>query len=98
MKTLTEIRLLISGKTVEEIAQEHAAESVSNFVDSVYTPEIAQLQAQIDGQIMTWFYDYIPTTTNYPASEWTTGTEKEQHLGDLFYVVDNEESGGQAYR
>lgn len=90
--------LEISGKTVEEIAQEHAAESVSNFVDSVYTPEIAQLQAQIDGQIMTWFYDYIPTTTNYPASEWTTGTEKEQHLGDLFYVVDNEESGGQAYR
>ena len=90
--------LEITGKTVDEIAAEQAEEAMSNFVDSVYTPDISQLQAQIDGQIMTWFYDYVPTTTNYPASEWTTDAEKDQHLGDLFYVVDNAESGGQAYR
>lgn len=90
--------LEITGKTVDEIAAEQAEEAMSNFVDSVYTPDISQLQAQIDGQIMTWFYDYIPATTNYPASEWTTDADKDQHLGDLFYVVDNTESGGQAYR
>ena len=90
--------LEITGKTVDEIASEHAEEAMSNFVDSVYTSDINALQAQIDGQIMTWFYDYIPTATNYPASEWITETEKEQHLGDLFYIVDNSESGGQAYR
>ena len=40
----------------------------------------------------------MPTTENTPANSWTTESEKDKHLGDLFYVVDNEEYGGQAYR
>ena len=84
----------LQGQSISEIA----GEEVDNFVDSVYTPTIINLQEQIDGQIETWFYDYIPTTSNYPASEWKTDTEKDKHLGDLFYVVDNSEYGGQAYR
>lgn len=90
--------LKIVGKTVEEIANEESETVLNDFVDSVYTPTITNLQNQIDGQIETWFYNYIPTAENYPASEWTTDTEKDKHLGDLFYVVDNAEYGGQAYR
>ena len=90
--------LTITGKTVQEIASEESDNTLNNFVNSVYTPDIDNLQAQIDGQIETWFYNYVPTTSNYPASEWTTDTEKDKHLGDLFYIVDNEEYGGQAYR
>ena len=90
--------LTITGKTVEEIANEESETVLNGFVDSVYTPTITNLQNQIDGQIETWFYDHIPTAENYPASEWTTDTEKDKHLGDLFYVVDNTEYGGQAYR
>lgn len=90
--------LTITGKTVQEIASEESDNTLNNFVNSVYTPDIDNLQAQIDGQIETWFYDYVPTINNYPASEWTTDTEKDKHLGDLFYIVDNEEYGGQAYR
>ena len=90
--------LTITGKTVEEIANEESETVLNDFVDSVYTPTITNLQNQIDGQIETWFYNYIPTAENYPASEWTTDTEKDKHLGDLFYVVDNAEYGGQAYR
>lgn len=90
--------LTITGKTVEEIANEESETVLNDFVDSVYTPTITNLQNQIDGQIETWFYNYIPTAENYPASEWTTDTEKDKHLGDLFYVVDNTEYGGQAYR
>lgn len=90
--------LKITGKTVEEIASEQSDSAINDFVDAVYNPDIQNLQAQIDGQIETWFYDYLPATSNYPASEWTTDTEKDKHLGDLFYVVDNEEYGGQAYR
>lgn len=90
--------LTITGKTVEEIANEESETVLNDFVDSVYTPTITNLQNQIDGQIETWFYSYIPTAENYPASEWTTDTEKDKHLGDLFYVVDNAEYGGQAYR
>lgn len=86
--------LSIRGKTVEEIAQDN----LSDYVDAVFDPTVANLQAQIDGQIETWFYNYVPTTSNAPASQWTTDTEKEKHLGDLFYIVDNEEYGGQAYR
>ena len=90
--------LTITGKTVEEIANEESETVLNDFVGSVYTPTITNLQNQIDGQIETWFYSYIPTAENYPASEWTTDTEKDKHLGDLFYVVDNTEYGGQAYR
>lgn len=86
--------LSIRGKTVEEIAQDN----LSDYVNEVFDPAIDNLQAQIDGQIETWFYDYVPTTSNAPASQWATDTEKEKHLGDLFYIVDNEEYGGQAYR
>lgn len=86
--------LSIRGKTVEEIAQDN----LSDYVNEVFDPAIDNLQAQIDGQIETWFYDYVPTTSNAPASQWVTDTEKEKHLGDLFYIVDNEEYGGQAYR
>lgn len=84
----------LQGQSISDIAEQQ----VNDFVDTVYTPAIDNLQAQIDGQIETWFYDYIPTTTNYPASNWTTDTERDKHLGDLFYVVDNAEYGGQAYR
>lgn len=84
----------LKGKSISEIADEE----VNDFIDNVYSPAIANLQSQIDGQIETWFYNYVPTTSNAPASNWTTDSEKERHLGDLFYVVDNEEYGGQAYR
>lgn len=84
----------LRGRSIDEIAEQQ----LSDFVDAVYDPAISNLQSQIDGQIETWFYNYIPTTSNAPANQWTTDSEKDNHLGDLFYIVDNEEYGGQAYR
>ena len=84
----------LRGRSIDEIAEQQ----LSDFVDAVYDPTISNLQSQIDGQIETWFYNYIPTTSNAPANQWTTDSEKDNHLGDLFYIVDNEEYGGQAYR
>ena len=55
------------------------------------------LQGQIDGAIETWFENYEPTLLNKPAVDWTND-EKENHVGDLFYIIDNEEKGGQCYR
>lgn len=80
----------LSGKTIEQIADEQ----VNNFVSSVYDPKIAELQKQIDGQIETFYYDYEPSLNNEPASEWTTETERQKHEGDLFYW----KSKGYAYR
>lgn len=80
----------LKGKSVEEIAQEQ----VNNFVSSVYDPKIAELQKQIDGQIETWYYDYQPTLSNIPASNWKTESDRAKHEGDLFYW----KSKGYAYR
>jgi hypothetical protein len=46
--------------------------------------DIKGLQNQIDGKVESFFYDYDPTLTNIPASEWTTDELKEEHLNDTF--------------
>ena len=82
----------IGGKTMNtymgEAHAELAAYEASN--DAV----IADIQAQLDGAIDTFFYDYTPTLNNYPANEWTTEALKEQHQGDMFY----DKSTGNSYR
>jgi len=68
-------------------------ENLSAFSQTVLN-QIDNLQEQIDGNITSFFYDYEPTTSNIPASEWTTDEEKNNHLGDLFYW----QSTGYCYR
>ncbi len=55
---------------------------------------IDNIQSQIDGNITTWFYSGVPTLSNYPAGEWVTNEEKNNHLGDMYYDQDT----GYAYR
>ena len=66
---------------------------LTDFVEQT-TQDIDNLQDQIDGNITSWFYSGVPTLLNEPAVNWTTDTEKDQHLGDMYY--DNDE--GTAYR
>lgn len=84
----------LGSQTIPEIAEEKSENAVNDFVDAVYSPQIANLQAQIDGQIETYYYDYEPTLNNEPASKWTTEEERQAHEGDLFYW----KSKGYAYR
>lgn len=58
------------------------------------TSAMAELQTQIDGSIMTWFFPYPPTDTKEPTSKWTTTNVKNKHLGDLYYDTDT----GYCYR
>lgn len=92
--TLNATELTIKGKTPENVANAE----VEKFITEVYSPQIKVLQEQIDGQIEAFFGDYVPDGNNEPASTWTDDTTKKKHLGDLFYIVNNEEYGGQAYR
>lgn len=55
-----------------------------NYIDNVLPDTLDELRTQIDGQVENFFEDYDPTTTNYPASEWTTDELKEAHIGDTF--------------
>lgn len=54
------------------------------------------IMKQLDGKIDSYFYDYEPTISNYPASEWKTDEEKESHNGDLFFW--KQKGGGLCYR
>ena len=51
----------------------------------VTTKELEDLKNQVDGNITTWFSSGLPTLENYPASEWLTDEDKNNHLGDLYY-------------
>lgn len=41
-------------------------------------------QNQIDGVKETFYGEYSPTLTNYPANEWVTEKDKKRHEGDVF--------------
>lgn len=68
-------------------------ESLATFTNSV-NKSISGLQSQIDGQIETYYYDYVPTLDNAPASGWKDESEKAKHEGDLFFNKAN----GYSYR
>lgn len=79
-----------SNKNVETAINELSEANTANASDlakyiASTNAELENLQGQIDGSIMTWFYEYVPTNNNIPASEWTTVDAKNNHLGDLFY-------------
>lgn len=68
--------------------------TVTDFIENIYDPKIADIQNQIDGKLDTYYYDYEPKNTNPPASSWTTAVEKQKHNGDLFFW----KSKGYTYR
>ena len=55
---------------------------------------MGDLQNQVDGNITSWFYEGVPTTSNAPAKDWTTDEQKKEHIGDLYYDTKN----GLSYR
>lgn len=71
----------------------HQDTTLEDFATAV-VGDLDSLQEQIDGSIETWFYGYVPTLSNAPASSWTTAAAKNNHLGDLFYDT----TTGYAYR
>lgn len=88
----------IGGDTFEEYIKKVSPpvkqEDIEQFVNNIVNPKLEGIQDQIDGVIETWFYNGVPTLSNYPASGWNTDALKIQHLGDLYYDNDT----GTAYR
>mgnify|MGYP000000656830 FL=1 len=69
--------LKITGKDVEEIAQDSAKKYVTTVVDDI--------AKDINTQ---YFGAYDPGLTNLPAKEWTDIETKDKHVNDLFYNTD----------
>ena len=90
----------VGGQTVQQIAdaaqaaaEATAAAALATAVRSI-DGDIEDLQDQIDGNVTTWYYSGVPTLNNLPASEWTTTTDKDNHIGDIYY----DSATGYAYR
>ena len=83
---------LSDGRELEQAIKDAAPEGYDEFVEQV-TKEFEAIRNEMDGAIDTWFGDETPTLNNYPAVDWTTDSDKDSHLGDLFYTND-----GKAYR
>lgn len=90
----------VGGQTVQQIADtaqaaaENTAAAALAAQVAIYDADIADLQNQIDGNVTTWYYSGVPTLSNLPASQWTTTTDKDNHIGDLYY----DSATGYAYR
>lgn len=83
-------RIVFSSNGQEKTLEQLGAESLEtkNYINNTLPGILSEIQAQLDGQIEQFFDTYDPTTANLPASSWTTTTDKENHLGDLFYNTD----------
>lgn len=60
---------------------------LEEFVDTT-TQNMDLIKDQLDGNVTSWFYDYVPTLYNIPAVNWATDDVKREHLEDLFYNTD----------
>lgn len=78
--------------------------SLDKLSEDVYTETevntiVDGLNDRIDGAIETYTGTVIPTLNNTPASSWTTTKLKDQHVGDVYYVVNSSsEQNGYCYR
>ncbi len=90
---LNDILALQQNYELQKNSLNKVENELNNFVLAT-SKNLKELQDQVDGNITTWFYSGVPTENNEPASEWTTDSEKNNHLGDLYYDKDT----GYAYR
>lgn len=83
-------RIVFTSNGEQKTLEQLGAESLESkdFINNTLPGLLAEMQAQLDGQIEQFFQTYDPTLSNAPASEWTTTELKENHLGDLFYNTD----------
>lgn len=94
IKAELDVKSTIGGKNIDKYIEDNTLSeaAVNNIISN--SQIISDLQNQIDGAIETWFYEGIPTLSNAPAAEWKTDSDKNIHLGDLYYDT----STGKAYR
>lgn len=68
---------------LKDLISASSPEGYQEFVEKV-TQDIEGLQAQIDGAIESYFFQYDPTLGNYPASDWVANGTEKAHLNDTF--------------
>lgn len=82
-RTLSALKLAEDAHAAAAEAEKNAREA-KEYIDNILPSKLEELQNQIDGAIESFFYKYDPTTSNEPASLWTTEEQKAMHLNDTF--------------
>ena len=87
----------VTNKTLVDALSQH--ESDISGLDSKIDSEVEALNDRIDGAIETFTGTVVPTLDNTPASQWNTVKLKDQHVGDVYYVVNSQSAqNGYCYR
>lgn len=60
------------------------SQELQGVVNNINETILPDLQAQIDGSIVSWGSEEVPTLSNYPANQWTSDTERKRHIGDYY--------------
>lgn len=87
----------IFSATLNKIIGEFISAATGKSYDSMFEAmqiDIDLVKEQVDKEYTLWFFEYVPTLTNIPASEWTTDELKSMHEQDMFY----NRATGLAYR
>ena len=78
--------------------------SLDKLSEDVYTEAevndiVDGLNDRIDGAIETFTGTAVPTLNNQPASSWNTTKLRDEHVGDVYYVVNSQsQQDGYCYR
>lgn len=81
------------NKIIGQFISEATGKSFDEIIQAVQV-DLDLIKEQTDKEYTIWFFEYIPTLTNIPASNWTTNELKTLHEQDMFYNRDS----GLAYR
>ena len=72
---------------IQQTAEQITAGVAATYVrDATFDATVARLQSEIDGAVETFSGSEVPTLQNPPASTWTSDTERDTHVGDLYMV------------
>lgn len=81
------------NKLVGEFISQATGKNYDTLINDVQV-EVGLIKEQADKEYTIWFFEYTPTLTNIPASDWNTDELKALHERDMFYNRDS----GLAYR
>lgn len=88
-KTYTMPKPQIDFNTVlSEIAAKFVNQATGKDIDETIEDlqtDVDLVKEQTDREYTLWFFDYVPTLSNIPASDWTTEALKTMHDQDMFY-------------
>lgn len=75
------------------LISEATGKDVDDMINDVQA-NLDLIKEQTDKEYTLWFFEYAPTLSNIPASDWTTDDLKALHEQDMFY----NRASGLAYR